>query len=87
MIQQSADAEHAPARYPACTMEDTSMLIVIAGSVIISSLVSSVLLYSALITGKRGDHWPDAAHASTPAPSPSPQDSHRNRRLPNAGVR
>jgi hypothetical protein len=68
-------------------MEATSTLIVIAGSVIVSGLVSSVLLLSALATGKAGDHWPDAAHASSPAPAPLPKDPRQSRRMPNAGLR
>jgi hypothetical protein len=68
-------------------MEDTSMLIIIAGSVIISSLVSSALLLSALATGKRGDHWGSDTHTSSPAPALSPKDPRQSRRLPNARLR
>lgn len=63
------------------------MLIIIAGSVIISSLVSSALLLSALAAGKRGDHWESDAHTSSPVPVTSPKDPRQSRRLPSAGLR
>lgn len=47
------------------------MWIIIAGTVI-ASMISSVLLLSAVATGKRGDEWTEETYEQ-PAPAPKAQ--------------
>lgn len=61
-------------------MEATSMPIVIAGTVVMSAIFSSVLLLSAVTTGKRGDRWPKDTPEQPPA-----KPSGRNTPRPRAG--